>query len=114
MNNNSLSTIKNAQEILNAYQIYHNRQMWLTHPDGSFGDGYTWLPSNAERRSCCSKALMPTRGSSMRLLEHCRSAEHVAHLCLVDPALLTQFVKVIEANQPESEQSINPSMIVAA
>lgn len=76
-----------ARRLVEAVEILHRRDTRAEKPDGTW-ESYVWLPSAAERRPCCDRIKPPdasSGGSKSRLYDHCRSLEHVANLCTVDP-----------------------------
>lgn len=50
------------------------------HPVGYYDDAGRWWPSAEEWRPCCAKIRRPTGRYPYSLSQHCRTAEHVAHL----------------------------------
>jgi hypothetical protein len=82
-----LEQVDYAKRLAEAVEILHRRDTRAEKPDGAW-TSYVWLPSAAERRSCCEKIKPPdasSGGAKSRLYDHCRSLEHVANLCAVDP-----------------------------
>lgn len=77
--------------------IFNERQARVTHPDGSFGDYGVWYPSDAERQPCCEGLRNPTRKYPYSLIKHCRTAQHVAHLCDVPKSLLRETALAMPA-----------------
>lgn len=71
-----------------AVSILHKRDTRRAKPAGAWEDRI-WLPDPAERRPCCDRVKPPdasSGGAKTRLYDHCRSLEHVAHLCGVSAA----------------------------
>ena len=73
-----------------AAALFNARQAREVHPDGTFGAYGIWQPSDAERQTCCEKLRMPTRRWPYSLIQHCRTATHVAQLCDVPKAALKE------------------------
>lgn len=64
------------------------------HPDGGT-EGPRWWPSDAERQECCSFVRTPSRAFPWTLMQHCRTAEHVAALTGTDAALVAQVARLL-------------------
>jgi len=75
-------------DIERAYQTYLARQERREHPEGRRDKAGRWYPSAAEEQDCCRAVRSPSRAYPWSLMLHCRSAEHVARLCGVEPAAL--------------------------
>lgn len=71
-----------------AYKLYRERQARMVHPDGKFDQQKRWYPADAETQDCCRAIRSPSRAYPYSYLVHCRTAEHVARLCEVEPAAL--------------------------
>jgi hypothetical protein len=67
-----------------AVKVYADRKVRLTHPAGKFDGGGRWYPAETETCDCCRGIRSPSRAWPYSLMTHCRTAEHVAHLCGVD------------------------------
>lgn len=76
--------LERAAALLNA------RQAREVHPDGTFEKHGVWYPSDTERQPCCEGLRNPTRKYPYSLIQHCRTAKHIAHLCDVPKALLKE------------------------
>lgn len=64
--------------------VYQNRQDRVAHPAGSFDGARRWYPAESEKCPCCRSIRTPSRTWPFSLMLHCRSIDHVAHLCGVD------------------------------
>ena len=67
-----------------AAQLYIARQARKAHPSGDFDAASRWFPDDDERQACCDLIRSPSRAYPHSVNKHCRSAEHIAHLCGVD------------------------------
>ncbi len=63
-----------------AISCYEARQTRAEHPDGEFGKGYRWYPSDTEKCPCCDNIRSPSRAYPFSLMVHCRTAAHIAQL----------------------------------
>jgi hypothetical protein len=80
-----------------ALRDYVDRRDWRVLPAGTQDYKGRWDPSSAERRECCSKIRRPSAAYPRSLLDHCRSAEHVAALHGVGAATLRGAARSVRA-----------------
>ena len=70
---------------------YMLRSQYVADPAFRFERKYGYaVIEDTERRACCD-AYYPSRRAKYRLVDHCRSIEHIAQLCEVDETLLRKM-----------------------
>jgi len=82
-----------------AAREYLARQDRRSDPVGGFEPNGTWFPAPSERRDCCDEVRWPSRRWPWSLMEHCRSAKHVAALYNVSRADLLRVARRIEEEE---------------
>lgn len=80
-----------------AAKIFNSRKDRRSDPDGSFDSGRRWEPSKTERCACCESIRLPSIRWPASLLQHCRSAAHIALLYQVDREDLIREAKQLNA-----------------
>jgi hypothetical protein len=93
---------KAQQKLQAAYETYLARQDRSQHPDGRCDNGGRWYPSENEQQQCCRGIRSPSRSYPWSLMTHCRTLDHVAHVCGVDPTALRAHKREVEC--PERER----------
>jgi hypothetical protein len=73
------------EQLQNAIAMYQARQDRTQHPAGKFDKAGRWHPSDAEQQTCCDSIRYPSRAYPYSYMTHCRTVEHIANLCGVDP-----------------------------
>jgi len=76
-----------------AVQVYRARQSRSAHPAGHFDKAGRWYPDSLETCPCCASIRTPSRAWPNSLNKHCRSIEHIANLCKVDPSALRKAIR---------------------
>jgi hypothetical protein len=96
-----MSTTTNPKVMAAAVE-YIARQEKKSRPDGKsdFGAG-RWRPSEAERQPCCQSIREPSRAWPLALLDHCRSAGHVASLFDVDALELRRAARELKKQESQ-------------
>lgn len=74
------------------------------HPDGSFDKAGRWYPSDDEELECCHSVRGPSRAYPYPLLQHCRTAVHVAKTWKVEVREVRRVARLLDQrfNQEES------------
>lgn len=86
-----------SSPLATALRDYLDRRDGRTRPAGSRDSKSRWTPSADERRDCCSTIRRPSAAYPFSLLDHCRSAEHVAALHGVDASKLRGAARSVRA-----------------
>lgn len=68
------------ERVQEAHQEYVLRRDMKKDPVGAWDKGGRWYPMDSERCKCCDDIRKPSRNYPYSLLNHCRSAGHVANL----------------------------------
>jgi hypothetical protein len=72
--------IVTSQLLESAYEVWLSRKSRESHPVGTFDNAGRWYPSKEERLDCCESIRKPSRAFPYSLMQHCRSAAHIAAL----------------------------------
>lgn len=75
------AALQRCDDLLRNYEAaykYLRRRDRREHPEGSFDSVGRWTPSEDEREECCASIRSPSGAYPYSLMQHCRSAEHVA------------------------------------
>ena len=95
------------KQIIEAAIEFNARQGRQSHPDGTFGSGDRWYPSEDEWCECCDSIRSPSRSYPYSLMVHCRTAEHLASLFQVDVLLLKRAAKALKSGaSPQKPDAI--------
>lgn len=83
---------------------YLARKNRTAHPEGKWDRGGRWYPTGAELRACCNSIRPPSRNWPRSLMQHCRTAEHVAALLEVDATELKRIARAVTTHQHQSQR----------
>ena len=89
-------------KVMAAALEYIARKDKKSRPEGRSDHGGRWRPLEAERQPCCQGIREPSRAWPLTLLDHCRSAGHVAALFDVDALELKRAAR--ELKKQESQE----------
>ena len=78
-----------------AAQVYLDRKVGKSYPDGRLDIGKRWYPNAVERQLCCIQIREPSRAWPQTLQVHCQSAGHVARLFDVNELELKRAARVL-------------------
>lgn len=79
-----------------AAQEYLDRQSRKSHPSGRTDNGGRWYPDESEECKCCNSIREPSRTYPWSLMNHCRTATHVATLYNVSRKDLLKSIKELK------------------
>jgi hypothetical protein len=88
---------RNAGDVTEAAKTFNLRKSRQADPEGSYDSGRRWMPSIAEKCACCESIRLPSIKWPASLLQHCRSAAHIALLYQVDREELICEAKKLNA-----------------
>jgi len=88
--------LPDAERVVEAARCYLRRKERKEHPRGKFDDAGRWYPAWEEVQGCCWLVLPPSRSFPYRLLNHCRTARHVAALYDVDERELLRTARQLQ------------------
>ena len=74
----------------------------LSHPEGRVGNGGRWYPSDNERCDCCDAIRSPSRTWPWSLMQHCRTASHVANKTGYDIRTLRWAIRRLQKEEDEA------------
>lgn len=77
---------------------YLKRENRTAHPTGKFDNAKRFYPSDMERCDCCYSIRTPSASWPNTLMNHCRSAKHIANKFKVDVLYVNRLVKLIREN----------------
>ncbi len=97
MSDTSNTTETSAAQIDAAAREFIARKDRDSHPDGKFDNAGRWYPSDDEWTPGCRYVREPSRAWPYSLMQHCRTAEHVAELYNVDPSDVRKRARAIRA-----------------
>jgi hypothetical protein len=80
------------ERVAAAADLFEARQSGAQEPEGTWTDR-VWLPSDAERRSCCAGLEPDKLKDPQKLRSHCRTLLHIAHHFDLDSRLLRAELK---------------------
>lgn len=80
--------------LLNAVKEFLAREARSRNPDGFFDRGGRFFPSDKEACACCVGIRQPSKAYPFSLMNHCRSAEHIAHLFDIDAKIFRKAIKL--------------------
>ena len=81
------------------------------HPSGGWDDAGRWYPTTAEAQPCCKHVVGPSRAHPYRVMQHCRSAGHVAFLFDVDERELRRAVRRLQSDAEPPSPTIAPPAV---
>lgn len=87
-----------------AVTLYLARQNRTAHPEGKCDQAGRWYPADAESRACCHSIRCPSRTWPWSLMQHGRTAEHVAALLDVDATELKRIARAVITHQRQSQR----------
>jgi hypothetical protein len=82
--------------LVQAAITYRDRRARTEHPDGSFDNKSRCYPSSAEQCSCCASVRSPSAAWPYSLMQHCRTAEHIANLYGVNDRLVKLVARLLD------------------